>query len=191
MTECAPLISCQVKDHIDYDRADSVGRPGVCCEVRIVDGEIQVSGKQVMLGYYKDPESTAKVLVDGWLKTGDIGHLDEEGFLYVTGRSKNLIILSNGENVAPEELEMMLEDCKYIDGVVISANEDLDIITAEIYPAKSAVEKMGLEEVQSLIRQAVKDKNQKLPIYKQIKLVNFRDQPFEKTTTLKIKREAL
>ena len=189
MTETAPLISCQVKDHIDYSRADSVGQPGVCCEVKIVDGEIRVSGTNVMLGYYKDPESTAEALSDGWLKTGDLGHLDDEGFLYITGRKKNLIILGNGENVAPEELEMMFNGSRNIDGIVVAANEELDIITAEIHPAKSAVEKMGLEEVQAQIRQEVKEKNQNLPIYKQIKLVTFRDQPFKMTTTMKIKRE--
>jgi len=188
MTECAPLISCQVKDHIDYDRADSVGVPGVCIDAKIIDGEIQVSGKNVMLGYYKDPQSTAEVLVDGWLKTGDLGYLDDEGFLYVTGRRKNLIILGNGENVSPEELEMLFDDCTYIDSMIVYPNVELDIICAEIYPDEKAVEKLGLEKVQELIRDVVKEVNQKLPIYKNIKLVNFRDTPFEKTTTLKIKR---
>lgn len=189
MTECAPLISCQVKNHLDYERADSVGRPGVCCEVKIGDREILVSGTNVMLGYYKDPDSTSKVLADGWLKTGDLGYLDKEGFLYVTGRIKNLIILSNGENVSPEELEMLFDKSKYVDGVIVSANEDLDIITAEVYPAPAAVEEIGLERIQSLIREEIKEINQNLPIYKQIKLVSFRDQPFERTTSLKIKRE--
>jgi len=188
MTECAPLISCQVKNHIDYDRAASVGRPGVCCKVRIEDGEILVSGTNVMMGYYKDPESTAEALKDGWLRTGDLGRLDEEGFLYVTGRKKNLIILSNGENVSPEELETLFDDSKNIDGVVVSADDELDVITAEIHPAQKAVAEQGLEQTQALIRQEVKDKNQKLPIYKQIKLVVFRDEPFERTTTMKIKR---
>ena len=188
MTECAPLISCQVKNHIDYDRAASVGRPGVCCEVKIAGGEILVRGKNVMLGYYKDPESTAETFSDGWLKTGDNGYLDEEGFLYITGRSKNLIILGNGENVSPEELELLFNKSGYIDGIVVSANETLDVISAEILPAKRAVAEMGLEKVQSEIRREVKEANQKLPIYKQIKLVNFRDTPFDMTTTLKIKR---
>ncbi|MCL1873771.1 MAG: AMP-binding protein [Clostridiales bacterium] len=188
MTECAPLISCQVKNHLDYSRADSVGRPGVCCQAKIVDGEIWVSGINVMLGYYKDPDATSATLLDGWLRTGDLGRLDEEGFLYVTGRIKNLMILSNGENVSPEELEMLFDKCRYVDGVIVSANDDLDIIAAEVYPAQAAVEEMGLEKIQSLIREEVKDINQNLPIYKQIKLVTFRDQPFERTTTLKIKR---
>ncbi|MCL1790681.1 MAG: AMP-binding protein, partial [Peptococcaceae bacterium] len=189
MTECAPLISCQVYRHVDFQRPDSVGRPGVCCEAKIVDREIWVSGEHVMLGYYKDPDETAKALTDeGWLKTGDIGHLDEEGFLYITGRLKNLIILGNGENVSPEELEAMFDDSQNIDGIIVSANNDLDIISAEIHPAKTVVDSMGLEQAQTLIRQEVKEQNKNLPLYKQIQIINFREQPFEKTSSLKIKR---
>jgi long-subunit acyl-CoA synthetase (AMP-forming) len=142
-----------------------------------------------MLGYYKDPASTAEILTpDGWLKTGDIGYVDEEGFLYITGRKKNLIILGNGENVSPEELELMFADCGDIQDIVVSADCDLDIIQAEVLPAKSIVEAKGLEGTKALINQEINDKNQNLPLYKQIKLVTFRDKPFETTTSMKIKR---
>jgi len=189
MAEAAPLISSQVENRIDYHRAHSVGRPGVCCEVKIVDGEIWVAGTNVMVGYYKDPTSTAEVLTeDGWLKTGDLGHIDEEGFLYVTGRKKNLIILGNGENVSPEELELLFHDSRVIKDIVVKGNADLDIIQAEIYPSPQCVGAKGLEETKALINQEINDKNQGLPLYKQIKLVTFRDKPFETTTSMKIKR---
>jgi len=189
MAEAAPLISSQVENRIDYHRAHSVGRPGVCCEVDIVDGEIWVKGANVMLGYYKDPVSTADIITDdGWLKTGDLGYIDEEGFLYVTGRKKNLIILGNGENVSPEELEMLFADSRLIQDILVSGNSDLDIIQADIYPLPATVNVKGLEETKVLINQEISDKNQNLPLYKQIKLVTFRDQPFETTTSMKIKR---
>ena len=189
ITEASPLISSQVENHIDYNRAHSVGRPGVCCTVKIVDGEIWVSGTNVMLGYYKDPQGTAEAVTeDGWLKTGDLGHMDEEGFLYITGRKKNLIILGNGENVSPEELEMLFNDSEQIHAIVVSGDADLDIIQAEVYPAQASVDARGLEETKALINQEISDKNQKLPLYKQIKLVTFRDKPFETTTSMKIKR---
>ena len=189
LAEASPLISSQVANHIDYHRAHSVGRPGVCCEVKIVGGEIWVRGDNVMLGYYKDPASTAEILTpDGWLKTGDIGHVDEEGFLYVTGRKKNLIILGNGENVSPEELELMFADSGDIQDIVVTGDLDLDIIQAEVLPSRESVTVVGLEETKALINQEINDKNQNLPLYKQIKLVTFRDKPFETTTSMKIKR---
>ena len=104
MSECSPKIS--VPDWSRTDKTSSVGRLVDRCQVRIVDGEIQVKSPSVMMGYYGDPENTRAALTDdGWLRTGDLGRLDEENFLYLTGRRKNLIILANGENVAPEEIE--------------------------------------------------------------------------------------
>ena len=189
MAEASPLISSQVENRIDYNRAHSVGRPGVCCEVKIVDGEIWVSGTNVMLGYYKDPHGTDDILTeDGWLKTGDIGYVDEEGFLYVTGRKKNLIILGNGENVSPEELESLFTESPHIHSIIVSGNTDLDIIQAEVYPCEASVDSLGLDQTKALINQDINDKNQNLPLYEQIKLVTFRDEPFDTTTSLKIKR---
>jgi len=190
MTETAAVISSQVENRIDYNRARSVGKPGVCCKLKIVNGEIWVSGENVMLGYYKDPECTAEILTeDGWLKTGDIGYLDKEGFLYIIGRFKNLIILGNGENVSPEELEMLFIDCEHIQDIIVSGDTDLDVIQAEVYPAAASVHALGLAETKALINQEINDKNQGLPIYKQIKLVIFKDKSFEKTTSMKIKRK--
>ena len=106
-----------------WDRPDkiaSVGRIVDRCEVRIVDGEIQVKSPSVMMGYYKDPENTAEAITeDGWLCTGDIGYVDDENFLYLTGRKKNLIILSNGENVAPEQIENMFADETIVEDILV------------------------------------------------------------------------
>lgn len=101
MTECAPVISVNQSWNI---RSDSVGQLIPNCEAKTVDGELWVRGSSVMQGYYKMPEETAETLEDGWLKTGDLGYVDEDGFVYLTGRKKNLIITKNGENVSPEEL---------------------------------------------------------------------------------------
>jgi len=179
ITECSPVVS--VNPH-RVNRIGSVGLPLDCCRVRIEDGEIQVKGDNVMKGYYGDEEATAAVFTgDGWLKTGDLGYLDRRGYLYVTGRTKNLIILSNGKNVSPEELE---EKVKLLPGVAeaaVYAQEDQ--IVAEIYADGAA----GPVE----IRGAVQEMNRGLPKYKQIGLVKFRDMQFPKTTTMKIKKHSI
>ena len=134
MSECSPVISSAAWDR--PDKIASVGRIVDRCEVRIVDGEIQVKSPSVMMGYYKDPENTAEAITeDGWLRTGDIGYVDEENFLYLTGRKKNLIILSNGENVAPEQIENMFADEMIVEDILVF--EENDVITAEIYPTSS------------------------------------------------------
>ena len=109
MTECAPVVSTNT---IKFNRLGSVGRPLPCSIVKIENGEIFIRGDNVMLGYYNDTKSTNDVLKDGWLSTGDLGFLDKDGYLYVTGRKKNIIILENGENVSAEEIDKMLEGTK-------------------------------------------------------------------------------
>lgn len=172
ITECSPIVSF---NRLGEERAHSVGQPISGCEVRIDDGEICVRGENVMLGYYEDEAATAEVIRDGWFYTGDLGHLDDDGYLYITGRKKNLIILSNGENVSPEELELKLMEIGNVDEVIVS--DENGAITAEIY----AEDRSGIDE-------AVDRLNRQLPIYKRIQNVRYRDTAFEKTTTRKIKR---
>lgn len=102
------------------------------CEAKTVDEELWVRGSSVMQGYYKMPEETAEALVDGWLCTGDLGYVDEEGFVYLTGRKKNLIITKNGENVSPEELENKIGENRLVQEILVRESEG--VIEAEIFP---------------------------------------------------------
>jgi len=129
MTECAPVISTNVSWNI---KKDTVGQLLPNCEAKVVEEELWVRGSSVMQGYYKMPEETAETLQDGWLKTGDLGYVDEEGFVYLTGRKKNLIITKNGENVSPEELENKIGSNRLVQEVLVRENEG--VIEAEIYP---------------------------------------------------------
>lgn len=172
ITECSPVVAV---NRNKYFRKNSVGLPLSCCEVKIMDGEICVKGGNVMQGYYHNEAATSEVLKDGWLQTGDMGYLDEDGFLYITGRKKNLIILSNGENVSAEELEKKLQGMDSIQEVIVYVENGE--ITAEIYAGNKA----GIKE-------DIAKLNKELPAYKRIQKVKFRSTEFEKTTTKKIKR---
>ena len=128
ITECGPIISCNTDR---YKKIKSVGKVVPCISIKIVDGEIWVKGEIVMKGYYNNKEETEKELVEGWFKTGDLGYLDKDGFLYLTGRKKNLIILSNGKNVLPEELEQLIMQISYVKEVLVSGVEGN--IRAEVF----------------------------------------------------------
>lgn len=181
ITECSPIVAV---NPIDRPKQGSVGLVLPNAEVKIIDpdadgnGEICVAGSSVMLGYYNNKQATEDAFDDIWFKTGDIGHLDEENYLYISGRKKNLIILANGKNIYPEEIEeLVLRIPEVIETVVYCENE---VITAEVYTENPA-------EVQSAIRNL----NKSLPIYKHIKNIKFRTTEFEKTTTKKIKRNTV
>ena len=185
MSECSPKISAP-----DWNRPDkvaSVGKIVKGCELRIVDGEIQVKSPSVMMGYYNDPEETSKTIVDGgWLRTGDLGYIDEEGFLFFTGRCKNLIILSNGENVAPEQLENLFVDETLIEDILVYGENDM--ICAEVYPNLQLAETLGIEDLETAVADIIKKHNQDLPTYKRILQSSVRYIPFEKTSSRKIIR---
>lgn len=172
ITECSPVIAV---NRNCYFRENSVGLPVKCCEVKIIDGEICAKGSNIMLGYYRDEDMTRDVLADGWFKTGDLGYIDKDGFIYITGRKKNLIILSNGENISPEELENKIQGMAYVKEVLVYAESGK--IVAEIFG-----------EDEECIRESIKKMNQELPLYKQIQKIRFRNMEFEKTNTKKIKR---
>ena len=187
ITECSPVVA--VNRNRDF-RFGSVGKPLPCNEVMIHDpdengvGEIYVSGSNVMLGYYDDPEATAEAFDGPWFKTGDYGRMDKDGFLHITGRKKNLIILANGKNVSPEELEQKLGRIEYVKEVAVyEENRD---ITAEFY-----LDEEGCPDARERIDAEVKAFNAGMPAYKTIQRVKLRGEPFEKTTTMKIKRYKL
>lgn len=197
ITECAPLISA---NRNKYQKPGSVGTPILACRVKIDnpdengEGEICVKGPNVMLGYFNNPEATAEVFdKDGYFHTGDYGRLDEEGWIYITGRKKNLIILSNGKNIYPEELEADLQKIEGVSEVVVYAGEskvqkDKITIVAEIYPDFDLLKARGVENPQSYFDDQVKLINSKLPVYKAIKCVKLRDTEFQKNTSRKIVR---
>lgn len=174
ITECSPVAAV---NRNQYFRKNSVGLPLSCCEVKIQDGEILIKGSNVMLGYYHDEEATRQVLENGWFKTGDLGYLDQDGFLYITGRKKNLIILSNGENISPEELEKEILNAGGVKEVLIYVENQM--ITAEIFTEN---EDMVCKNIAAL--------NRELPPYKRIQNIKFRSMEFEKTPTQKIKRSS-
>ena len=200
ITECAPLIA--VNPYF-APKKGSVGPAVPCCTVRIdgdhqndlgySEGEIQVKGDNVMLGYYNNPTETAKVFTeDGWFCTGDIGYMDEDGYIFITGRKKYVIVLENGKNVFPEEIEEYLDrlDC-VAESVVLGRKEESGEITltALVYPQLDQFpDSKDHEAIEAEIREQVAKMNRKLVGYKQVRAVEFRYEPFEKTTSRKIKR---
>jgi long-chain-fatty-acid coA ligase len=163
-------------------------RDGACCtvadfcEIKIEDEEICVRGKNVMKGYYKNPEATAEAIRDGWFHTGDLGRIDEDGYLYVTGRRKNIIVLSNGENVSPEVLEDKLYACPLIDECVVCA--DGEEIAANIFSVAAAADETKAEEIRAFVKQL----NRRLPRVEQIRKLNLSAEELPKNSTGKLLR---
>ena len=197
ITECAPLVTC---NRNEYQKKGSIGRPILHQDLRIADpdengeGEICVRGPNVMLGYWKNPEATAAAIdEDGFFHTGDLGRLDEDGWLYITGRLKNLILFANGKNIYPEELENMLGGIPGLGEVVVYAGESRtqksrEVVVAEIYPDPDKMRLLNIEDPQSYFEQEVHKINKDLPAWKSIGLVRLRDSEFPKNTSRKIQR---
>ena len=185
LTECSPGVTCNRADKFKFG---SVGTPLDCCEIKIVNpddegvGEIYVKGTNVMVGYYGDPEATAAAFDGEWLKTGDFGRIDKDGFLFMVGRKKNLICLSNGKNVSPEELEDKLRRIDYVAEVLVYADDKKIIgeffLNEEEYP-----------DARARLKDDVDAFNRKMPSFKNINKIIIRDEEFPKTTTLKIARK--
>lgn len=199
ITECSPLVSANRDFYSDYR---SVGVHLPCVEVKIDEpnengeGEIMVKGDIVMMGYYKKPDVTAEVLSeDGWFRTGDYGRFNAEGQLFITGRKKNLIVLKNGKNVYPEEIEEYLGGIPYVEEVVVYAvkNESGEetALCAEIYPNDELLSGKTLSERRTIIKAAVEELNKTLPPYKKVLKIRLRSTEFEKTTSKKIRRVGL
>ena len=186
MSECSPVISCNMPGNF---KTGSIGRPLSNAEISFEDGEILVKGSSVMKGYYQMPEETAETLRDGWLHTGDKGYLDEDGFLFINGRIKNLIILSNGENISPEEIENKLALGKLVGEVVVTGENNG--LTARIYPDQDVVssKRMNDEKVRTELQAFLDSYNKTQPTYRQITGLVVRKNPFIKSATKKIKRQ--
>ncbi len=186
MSECSPVISSNTPE---THKAGSIGKPLPNAEIKFENGEILVKGSSVMKGYYQMPEETAETLKDGWLHTGDKGYMDEDGFLFINGRVKNLIILSNGENISPEEIENKLALDALV-GEVIVTGED-NGLAARIYPDQDVVSAKGLDEeaIKTALQAFIDQYNKKQPTYRQITGLIIRKNPFIRSSTKKIKRQ--
>ena len=183
MTECSPVISTNL---LWENKTGSVGKIMPNCEAKTVDEELWIKGSSVMQGYYKMPQETADTLEDGWLKTGDLGYVDEDGFIFLTGRKKNLIITPNGENVSPEEIENKIGDNRLVQEILVRDSEG--VIEAEIYPDYEYVEKKGITDILAELQKIVDEYNSNAPLYKRVFKLKLREVEFEKNTTKKIKR---
>lgn len=198
ITECSPLVSVNRTHYYDFA---SVGVlcPGIDIKIdnpnEDDEGEILVKGPVVMMGYYKNPEKTAEVLTeDGWFSTGDYGRYDREAEkLYITGRKKNIIVLKNGKNIYPEEIEDYLTGKTEIEEVIVSAIKDENGgevgLQAEIYPFQEKIEGLDEKAAYDLIKKVVEGYNDTMPAHKKVTKVVIRKEPFEKTTSNKIKRK--
>lgn len=203
LTECAPLVTGN-RDFIYRDKSAGLAIPGVEVKINSPDkkgiGEILIKGLNVMQGYFNDPEETERVLVDGWFYSGDVGRIDRKGFLYITGRCKNVIVTKNGKNIFPEELESYIKDSPYVGECIVYGELDKTSgethIIAQIFPDIEVIREklkninlnIDTEEIRNLIQDVIKNVNRKIPLYKHIRQVTIRNKEFEKTTTRKIKR---
>jgi len=193
MTECGPLISYE---SWDKTMQSSAGKLVDRMEVRIdsedpynVVGEIQVKGENVMLGYYKNEEATRESFTeDGWLKTGDLGIIDENNFIYIKGRSKNMLLGASGQNIYPEEIESKLTNHAYVGECVVTERKGK--LVALIYPDFEAMKSENIEEaaLQHIMQENIKKTNAELPKYEQISGFEFVAEEFEKTPKRNIKR---
>lgn len=199
ITECSPLVSGNREEDSE---PVSVGVPIPCVEIKFdeVDsegiGEICVKGDTVMLGYYKQPELTKEVLSeDGWFKTGDFGKFNKRGHLMITGRKKNLIILKNGKNIYPEEIEEYILSIPYVTETVVTAVKDDDgndsSLCAHVFLNDDAAKQQGIENPKETVKKDISAVTAQLPSYKHITEVVVRDTEFPKTTTRKIKRNLI
>ncbi len=185
MSECSPVISSNVPE--EY-KVGSIGKPLPNVKVRFENGEILVQGSSVMKGYYHMPDETSETLKDGWLHTGDKGYMDEDGFLFINGRVKNLIILSNGENVSPEEIENKIALNPLVGEVIVTGENNG--LTARIYPDQDVIQAKGIDEeaVKTMLQKAIDDFNGSQPTYRHITGMIIRKNPFIRNATGKIKR---
>ncbi len=207
ITECSPLVSVNPFDKYKYG---SVGIPIKGSTVKVIlqgeddneadadtgeIGEICIKGPQVMLGYYKNPEATAAAFSqEGFYKSGDYGYIDEDGYIFITGRKKNIIVLQNGKNIYPEEIEEYLYKLDVISECVVIGKESDNgeiLLTAIIYPDYTKFEGLDQPAIVEIMKAEVMKINQQLPIFKQIRNVELKKTEFEKTTTKKIMRHKI
>ncbi len=203
LTETAPIAALTP----EYDqRIGSAGKAVICADIKINnpnengEGEVLIRSKTLMIGYYENEEATNEVIKNGWFNSGDIGYLDDDGFLFITGRSKNVIVTQNGKNIYPEEIELLLgkiEEIKecMVYGKQLKENDKELTVSVKVIPNYELIEEkygnnITEEQIYSIIWDEIKKVNRKLTSYKAIKKLEIKKDEFEKTTTMKIKRFA-
>ncbi len=195
ISECSPLVSV---NRPKFNDSSTVGVILPCCEVKIQDpnsdgdGEIWVKGDIVMMGYYKDPERTEKVLKNGWFNTEDYGKINKKGQLIINGRKKNVIVLSNGKNIYPEEIENYILRIPYVlETIVKPIKNEIGhevALCAEVFLNTEKIEEMKIDNIEEQLKKDISKQTKELPTYKHITKVEIRKTEFNKTTTNKIKR---
>ena len=195
ISECSPLVSVNREQLND---PSTVGVILPCCEVKIEnpnedgDGEIWVKGDIVMMGYYKEPEKTDKVLKDGWFNTEDYGKINKKGQLVINGRKKNVIVLNNGKNIYPEEIENYVLRVPYIQEAIVKAvknDQGQEIsLCAEVFLNDEKVKELGIENIEETLKKDISKATRELPVWKRVTKTEIRKTEFNKTTTNKIKR---
>ena len=198
LTESSPVLTAESSDK---KRAGSIGIPLKNVEIKIDNpdkdgvGEILGKGPNIMIGYYENEEATKKALDNGWLHTGDYGYIDEDGFIFVTGRKSDVIVLKNGKNVYPQEIEFLINKLLYVDESIVYSRDksktDTVLCAKIVYNKDNIVEQFGEKnekEYEKLIWEDIKNINKDLPNFKHIKEIILTQEPLEKTTTQKVKR---
>lgn len=200
LTETAPIAALTPEFK---PKVGSAGKAVTCAEIKIDnpnengEGEVLIKSSTLMLGYYEDKKATDEVVKNGWFHSGDVGYLDDEGYLYITGRSKNVIVTQNGKNIYPEEIELMLANIPEIAECMVYGKEEPGnkelIISVKVIPNYEEIQNkhgkdLSKEQIHDIIWQEIKNVNRKLTSYKAIKNLEIKEDEFEKTTTMKIKR---
>ncbi|MCI9016723.1 MAG: AMP-binding protein [Clostridia bacterium] len=198
LTETSPVLTAENDKYIKYG---SVGFPLKDVEIKIDNpneekiGEIIAKGPNIMLGYYENEEATNEVLKNGWFYTGDLGYIDDKGYLFITGRKKNVIVMKNGKNIYPEELELLVSKLPYVSENMIfgipTKEEDLDLGLKIVYNKEYVEEtypNIEIEKLKDIIWSDIKKINKTMPPYKYVRELYITDEPMIKTTTQKIKR---
>ena len=195
ITECSPLVSVNMDD---FNNPATAGIVLPCCDIKFEnvnsegDGEICVKGDIVMMGYYKDKERTERVLKEGWFNTEDYGRFNEAGQLIINGRKKNVIVLSNGKNIYPEEIENYIYSISYVADAIVKAekndNGEEIALCAEVFLNQEKVSELNITDPKEQLKKDISKVTKELPSYKHISKIEIREKEFEKTTTSKIKR---
>jgi len=190
ISECSPTVAHSTKTEF---RKGSVGKalPQPYIEVKIIEGEICVKGTCVFRGYYNDEEATRKAFTsDGWFKTGDLGYIDDDGYIWISGRKKNLIILSDGNNIAPEEIEGYFREIPLVKAVIVYGEKKAQntLIAALVHPDYDYAKSANIADLEAALQKEIDKINENLPVYKQIEKIRLQENDFERTSIGKIKR---